>query len=91
MAMKCITVYTNDYEIFSDIYEQILNHSLSENEEIEIEGITVSDSGDVPEDYIERMRAKPDVAIMKIKKTDIMIMQHGQVFEILIPDKELVH
>ncbi|UOF91647.1 NAD/NADP transhydrogenase alpha subunit [Fodinisporobacter ferrooxydans] len=86
--MKCITVYTNSYETFSDIYEEILNSTFSENEEKEIEGIIVSESGDVPADYIEQMRNKPEVAVMKIKKRDITIMQHGQVFEILMPSEE---
>lgn len=83
--MRCISVYTKDFEVFSDIYEEILNLSLDENEETEIQGITVSDAGAVPDDYIEKMRQKPEVAVMNIKKKGIMILQHGEVFEILIP------
>lgn len=87
--MKCISVYTKDFEVFSDIYEQILNLSLEENEEVEVEGITVSDAGEVPADYIEKMRQKPEVAVLKIKKMGVTILQHGEVFEILLPDDEV--
>ncbi|MGE5703519.1 MAG: NAD/NADP transhydrogenase alpha subunit [Clostridia bacterium] len=93
--MKCITVYTNSYEAFSDVYEKVLNENLGEYEEKEVEGITVSDAGSVPEEYIERMRTKPDVAVMTIKRKGITIFQHGDVFEMLIPEqqaeKEAVH
>lgn len=85
-GMKCISVYTRDFELFSDIYEQILDIPLGENEEKEVDGVTVSDAGEVPEDYIEKMRQKPEVAVMSIKKKDIIILQHGDVFEILLPE-----
>jgi hypothetical protein len=85
MAMRCISVYTKDFEMFSNIYEEIINTPLSENEEKEIEGITISDSGEVPAEYIEKMRQKPEVAVMSEKKSGILIMQHGEVFEVLIP------
>ena len=85
MNTKCITVYTGDYEVFSDIYEEILALNLAENEEVEIEGITVSDSGEVSLEYIEKMKQKPEVAVMKIRDRNILIMQHGDIFEILIP------
>lgn len=85
MTMSCITVYTNNYETFSDIYEEIQTLELEENEEREIEGITVSNSGDIPEDYIDMMRAKPEVAVMKVRQQNITILQHGKVFEILKP------
>ncbi|PYI54837.1 NAD/NADP transhydrogenase alpha subunit [Paenibacillus flagellatus] len=88
--MKCIAVYTNDFELFSDIYEEVLRTPLAENEEKEIEGVTVSESGDVPEHYIDRMRTKPDVVVMKVKDKDITILQHGEVFEIFIPENEFV-
>lgn len=88
--MKCIAVYTNDFEIFSDIYEKVLSTPLAENEETEIEGVMISESGDVPAFYIERMRAKPDVVVMKVKEKDITILQHGEVFEIFIPQNESV-
>jgi hypothetical protein len=83
--MRCISVYTKDFEVFSDIYEQILELNMAENEEIELEGITVSDAGDVSEDYIEKMRAKPEVAIMRVKKKGAIILQHGEVFEVIFP------
>jgi hypothetical protein len=84
--MKCISVYTNDFEVFSDIYERILEMDIAENEEQEVEGITVCDAGLVPEDYIEKMRVRPEVVVMSIKKKGILIFQHGDVFEILVPD-----
>jgi hypothetical protein len=88
--MKCIAVYTNDFEVFSDIYEKVISTPLAENEEKEIEGVMVSESGDVPENYIERMRTKPDVVVMKVREKDITILQHGEVFEIFIPENENV-
>ncbi|WP_438445668.1 NAD/NADP transhydrogenase alpha subunit [Gorillibacterium sp. sgz5001074] len=88
--MKCIAVYTKNFELFSDIYETILNTPLKENEERVIEGVTVSEAGDVPEHYIDRMKAKPDVVVMKVKSKDITILQHGDVFEIFIPQPENV-
>ncbi|TMV51193.1 NAD/NADP transhydrogenase alpha subunit [Paenibacillus mesophilus] len=88
--MKCIAVYTNDFEVFSDIYEKVISTPLAENEETEIEGVMVSESGDVPENYIERMRTKPDVVVMKVREKDITILQHGEVFEIFIPENENV-
>lgn len=88
--MKCISVYTKDFEVFSDIYEKIMSTPLAENEEKEVEGVIVSESGDVPENYLERMRVKPEVVVMKVKDSAIMILQHGKVFEIFIPSKEIV-
>jgi len=85
VTMKCITVYTNSYETFSDIYEDVLNQPLSEYEEKEIDGVTISDAGGVPEDYVERMKNRPEVAVMSIKQRGITILQHGEVFEILMP------
>ncbi|MCM3783947.1 NAD/NADP transhydrogenase alpha subunit [Neobacillus mesonae] len=86
--MKCISVYTDKFEAFSDIFEEIVSTEMSENEEKEIEGITVSHSGEVPEHYLERMSTKPEVVVMKDKGRNITILQHGQVFEILIPELE---
>ncbi|RJE90105.1 NAD/NADP transhydrogenase alpha subunit [Paenibacillus sp. 1011MAR3C5] len=86
--MKCISVYTNNFELFSDIYEQVLESPPQENEDIVIEGITVSGSGDVPDQYIDRMRTKPEVVVMKEKERNIMILQHGNVFEICLPTDE---
>lgn len=88
--MKCIAVYTKNFELFSDIYEEVLNISFKDNEERVIEGVTVSEAGEVPEHYIERMKTKPDVVVMKVKSKDITILQHGDVFEIFIPTKENV-
>lgn len=88
MNMKCISVYTNNFELFSDIYEQVLESPPQENEDIVIEGITVSGSGDVPDQYIDRMRTKPEVVVMKEKERNIMILQHGNVFEICLPSDE---
>lgn len=82
--MRCISVYTDNFELFSDIYEQVIATPLQENEEKEVEGITVSDSGEAPEHYMEKMKARPDVVVMKVKDRDITILQHGKVFEIFI-------
>lgn len=87
--MKCISVYTKDFDLFSDIYEKIIDTPLSENEEKEVEGVTFMESGDVPENYLERMKLKPEVVVMKIRDRNITILQHGEVFEILLPEGEL--
>lgn len=90
--MKCISVYTDNFELFSDIYETVIATELQENEEIEVEGVTVSDSGSVPENYLDKMKAKPEVVVMKVKDRNITILQHGKVFEIFIPeDQNMVH
>ncbi|MEW4370215.1 NAD/NADP transhydrogenase alpha subunit [Paenibacillus sp. WLX1005] len=86
--MKCISVYTDNFEQFSDIFEQIVSEELAENEEKVVEGITVNYSGDVPEHYIERMAQKRDVVVMKDKGRGITILQHGKLFEILVPVAE---
>lgn len=80
--MKCITVYTNSLEVFSDLYPQIVQQVMGDDEEKVIEGVTISESGEVPEHYIEKMRKKPNVAILKAG--DNTILQHGKVFEILL-------
>ena len=91
--MKCISVYTRNFEAFSDIYEKVLNTELKDNEELVIDGITVSESGEVPAHYIDKMRTKAGVVVMKEKNRDITILQHGDVFEILLPGAvpEVVH
>ncbi|GGJ12244.1 MULTISPECIES: NAD/NADP transhydrogenase alpha subunit [Paenibacillus] len=86
--MKCISVYTDNFEQFSDIFEQIVSEELAENEEKVVEGIAVNYSGDVPEHYIERMAQKRDVVVMKDKGRGITILQHGKMFEILVPVAE---
>lgn len=86
--MKCIAVYTNNFEVFSDIYEQVINTTFKDSEEKEIEGVTVSESGEVPQNYIDRMKTKPEVVVMKVKDKNITILQHRDVFEIFLPEKE---
>lgn len=86
--MKCISVYTNNFEAFSDLYEEVLQSPPQDNEDITVQGITVSGSGDVPEQYIERMRIKPEVVVMREKERGVMILQHGNVFEICIPSQD---
>jgi hypothetical protein len=86
--MKCIAVYTKDFELFSDIYEQVINTPLADNEEKEVEGIVISESGTVPENYLNRMKTKPEVVVMKVKGQPITILQHGDVFEILLPEQQ---
>jgi hypothetical protein len=90
IEMKCIAVYTNSFELFSDIYEQVINTPLADNEEKVIEGVTVSESGEVPQNYIDKMKTKSEVVVMKVKDTDITILQHRDVFEIFLPEKEKV-
>ncbi|WP_442603916.1 NAD/NADP transhydrogenase alpha subunit [Paenibacillus sp. KN14-4R] len=88
--MKCISVYTADFEAFSDIFDQVLETKLADNEEVEIDGIVVSEAGEVPDNYIERMRAKLECVVMKHKESNATILQHGNVFEIIIPKAEAV-
>jgi hypothetical protein len=83
--MRCISVYTDNFEQFSDVFEQVIDLKLGENDEREVEGLVVSDSGEVPEHYLERMSVKPEVVVMKDKTRGITILQHGKVFEILLP------
>ncbi|AZK47255.1 NAD/NADP transhydrogenase alpha subunit [Paenibacillus lentus] len=86
--MRCISVYTDSFERFSDMFDQVIEIDLRENDERELEGITVSDSGEVPGHYLERMAVKPEVVVMKDKEKGITILQHGKVFEILIPSED---
>jgi len=86
--MKCITVYTNSFEQFSDIYEEVVTKDLIENEDIVIEEITVSNLGFVDAEHIDRMRQKPEVVVMRDKARNYLILQHGEVFEICIPTQE---
>jgi hypothetical protein len=79
--MKCITVYTNSYQVFIDLYPQLETLKLDEEEERVLDGVTVSESGEVPSYYIERMKQKPNVAVMKAGNHTIL--QHGDVFEVL--------
>ncbi|MDO3409670.1 NAD/NADP transhydrogenase alpha subunit [Saccharibacillus sp. CPCC 101409] len=83
--MRCVTVYTNEFEKFSDIFEQVLISDIPENEDTEVEGVTVGSVSDIPEEYIEQMRVKPEVVVMRDKKRGITILQHGKIFEIFIP------
>lgn len=85
--MKCISVYTDNFELFSDVFEKVIEADLQENDERELEGVTISDSGEVPQHYLERMSVKPEVVVMKDRNKGITILQHGKVFEILIPSE----
>ncbi len=88
--MRCISVYTKNFEVFSDIYEEILSTPLEENEEKSIQDVVFSDSGEIDDEYINRLKIKPEVVVMKEKARDIMILQHGDVFEIFIPETQVV-
>lgn len=79
--MKCITVYTNNYQVFVDLYPQLENLTMDDQEERVLDGVTVSESGEAPHHYIERMKQKPNVAVMKAGNRTIL--QHGDVFEVL--------
>ncbi|EJW18221.1 NAD/NADP transhydrogenase alpha subunit [Paenibacillus alvei] len=90
--MKCISVYTNDFEQFSNIYEKIMQTPLQEDEEREIDGVTVYAAGQVPDQYVERMRQKRDVVVMRVKDAGITILQRGEQFEIILPEQQnMVH
>ncbi|MCY9530645.1 NAD/NADP transhydrogenase alpha subunit [Paenibacillus alvei] len=90
--MKCISVYTNDFEQFSNIYEKIMQTPMQEDEEREIDGVTVYAAGQVPDQYVERMRQKRDVVVMRVKDSGITILQRGEQFEIILPEqKNMVH
>ena len=89
MAFKCITVYTKDYELFSDILDEIRALNLEPNEEKVVSGVTVADVGGVDSEYINTMRIKPEVAVLRVRGTDLTILQHGDVFEILSPSDEI--
>lgn len=87
--MRCISVYTGDFSQFSDIYDQVLQLPMGADEELTVEGVTVIESGDVPQHYIQRMRKKQGVVVLTESKRDIIILQHGDMFEILLPDAYL--
>jgi hypothetical protein len=82
--MRCITVYTNDFGCFSDILEEVLSVALARDEQTTIGGIVVHASGDVPAHYVDRMRQKKEVVIMRDAKRNIIILQRGDVFEVLV-------
>lgn len=86
--MKCISVYTKDFSAFSDIYEKVLDTPLTEDEETVVDGIEVSESGIVPTEYLQRMQSKKEVVVMKVKERDITILQHGDLFEIFLPEAQ---
>lgn len=82
--MKCISVYTDRFDVFSDIYEKVRQANLQEDEETEIEGVIVTESGTVPDYYLNKMRTRSDVVVMK--DDEVTILQRGKVFEILLPE-----
>ncbi len=86
--MKCVTVYTKDFELFSDIYEEIINTPLKDQEEKEISGVMISEVGSVPQNYIDKMKVKTEVVVMRVKNSDITILQHRDIFEIFLPEQE---
>lgn len=85
--MKCISVYTDQFDVFSDIYDRVRNTLLQDDEETIIGGVVVIESGSVPDHYLNRMRERPDVAVMQDKDQQVTILQRGDIFEILMPDK----
>jgi len=88
--MRCISVYTNDYSRFSDLYEQILRTPLGEHEEKMLDGVVFGDSGETSVEFLNRLKQKPEVAVLKLKDSEITILQHGDVFEIFLPESENV-
>lgn len=85
--MKCISVYTGDFGLFSDIFDQVMQTSLAENEETEIEGVTIAEAGEVTSEYVDRMKERLDVVVMRQKEHGVTILQHGNVFEIIFPEQ----
>lgn len=88
--MRCISVYTKDYAVFSDLFDDIMKTPLGDNEERTLDGVVISDSGEIQDHYMLRLKEKPDVAVLKVKDSDITILQHGEVFEIFIPEPQNV-
>jgi len=88
--LRCISVYTGDYDRFSDLVDDILRMPPGENEEKLLDGIVIADSGETDAGYVDRLMRKPDVAVLKEKGRGITILQHGGVFEIFLPDSENV-
>jgi len=88
--LKCISVYTKDFGAFSEIYESIISAPPQDNEVKEFGGIFCGDSGEVEEDYMRRLSAKPETAVMRDKKSGAVILQHGEVFEIFMPSENPV-
>lgn len=82
--MRCITVYTDDFACFSDILEDVLSVGLASDEQTTINGVVVHASGDVPKHYVERMRQKKDVVVMRDVQRNMLILQRGGVFEVLV-------
>ncbi|SMG25939.1 hypothetical protein SAMN06295960_1472 [Paenibacillus aquistagni] len=90
--LKCIAVYTDNFEQFSDIYDKVMQQSVGEDEEIVVDGVTVYGAGDVPEEYVNRLRQKRDVVVMRVKDQGITILQHSKQFEIILPEQQnMVH
>ncbi|TVX92956.1 NAD/NADP transhydrogenase alpha subunit [Paenibacillus agilis] len=90
--MKCISVYTDNFEQFSDIYLKLLEQPVQDDEEIEVDGVTVYGAGSVPEQYVDRMKQKNNVVVMRDKNQGIIILQHAKQFEILLPEEQnMVH
>jgi len=85
-CVRCISVYTNSFDVFSDVYEVIRQMALKEDEEKVIDGVVVQESGTVPEHYLNKMRTRRNVAIMIVD--EVMILQRDDLFEILLPDDE---
>lgn len=83
--MRCISVYTDNFEQFSDIYDKVMENPVNDDEEIVVDGINVYGAGEVPDQYVDRMKQKRDVVVMRVKADDITILQHGDLFEIILP------
>lgn len=83
--MRCISVYTDNFEQFSDIYDKVMENPVNDDEEIMVDGINVYGAGEVPDQYVDRMKQKRDVVVMRVKADDITILQHGDLFEIILP------
>ncbi|ASS75024.1 hypothetical protein CIG75_08510 [Tumebacillus algifaecis] len=86
MTMNVLKVFTQNIEVFSDLYHLLENLSLTEGQETEVEGVKVSGGGQVDEEYLDTMRVKLDVAVLKVKPGNVTILQHSGMFEVLFPE-----
>jgi hypothetical protein len=85
MAFDVLVVHTESIEVFSDLFKEVEKLTLTEGQETEVEGVKVSGGGQVDEEYVNEMRIKPEVAVLKVRNKNITILQHGGLFEVLIP------
>jgi hypothetical protein len=94
IKMRCFTVYTNDFEKFSELLPQCLTLELEDGQETTIAEIVINHSGIVDETYVDqyvgKMSARGDVVVMHDRDRELTILQYGDKFELFLPDGHLV-